>query len=437
MNYEDNYFDYIKNVLSTKVLYGMGSMGKTIAQAVNHIDFFCDKRAQVGQTLYGIPVIKPEDLKKIQGEIDILICIQDKIIRQQVKEELERLDIRARIFDAYNNSAFDLFEPQYNMNQISRKHDIQYVRIVNRGQGWILEKFARKMKEQLEKKGIRAEIDEISDPKADMNYYTFYGSVNNLLDENNTFMITHINCRNSIDKIKHSLKKSQMGICMSRETMEMLVQNGVPREKLCYINPAQDGLMKPKKYVLGITHRCYDGIDHRKRADALIDILSEVDPAYFEVKIMGAGWEKIISVLRDKGLHINYYPEFDREIYEKLIPSLDYYLYWGFDEGSMGVLDALAAGVKTIVTPQGFHLDIKNGITYPCRKICDFKNTLKQLENERKMLVNSVSDWTWDNFTQKHIEVWNYLLGINDNYYRNQHAYEDGIFSVMPINIGL
>ena len=46
------------------------------------------------------------------------------------------------------------------------------------------------------------------------------------------------------------------------------------------------------------------------------------------------------------------------------VPYFDYYFYPGLDEGSLGTLDALAAGVKTIVTNQGFHLDLTNGVTH-------------------------------------------------------------------------
>lgn len=134
------------------------------------------------------------------------------------------------------------------------------------------------------------------------------------------------------------------------------------------------------------------------------------------------------------GFQVDYYKEFDYEEYTKLIPSLDYYLFFGFDEGSMGFLDALRAGVETIVTPQGFHLDIKNGITYPCRTINDFKETLLKLQEKRKRIVASVDTLTWENFISKHLEVWNYLLGNEENIYKNQHCYEDGIFSVLKTN---
>lgn len=97
----------------------------------------------------------------------------------------------------------------------------------------------------------------------------------------------------------------------------------------------------------------------------------------------------------------------------------------------MGYLDALRAGVETIVTPQGFHLDVKDGITYECRTIPEFRKVLLSLQEKREKIVRTVDTWTWKNYVDKHLEVWNYLLGNEEEIYKNQHMYEDGIFSVM------
>lgn len=312
---------------------------------------------------------------------------------------------------------------------------IKYINIICEDKGWILEKFALKMRAELENQGYRCTIDDNVNSEADINHHILYSSCRPLLPLHETCMITHIDSYNKMEKIKHILKSLMIGICMSRDTMEKLVNYGVPREKLCYINPAQDGLMKQKKYVLGITHRCYDGIDHRKRTGALVEICKAIDPMYFSFKIMGFGWDGIVNEVRSMGFHVDYYNEFDYDEYMKLMPSLDYYLFWGFDEGSMGYLDALRAGVGTIVTPQGYHLDVKDGITYACRTIPDFINVLLELQNDRKKRVQSVEGWTWKNFTDKHIEIWNYLLGNEENIYKKQHMYKDGIFSVMRYDV--
>lgn len=101
----------------------------------------------------------------------------------------------------------------------------------------------------------------------------------------------------------------------------------------------------------------------------------------------------------------------------------------------MGFLDALQAGVETIVTPQGYHLDVKDGITYACRTLGDFINVLLELQERRNKMVESVRAWTWRNYVEKHLEVWNYLLGNDEGIYINQHKYEDGIFSVLKFNV--
>ena len=121
----------------------------------------------------------------------------------------------------------------------------------------------------------------------------------------------------------------------------------------------------------------------------------------------------------------------------KLVPTFDFFLYFGNDEGNMGYLDALAAGVETIVTPQGYHLDAKGGLTYSCETLQDYIDTFKEIAERKKKRVQSVEEWTWENFAKKHVEVWNYILkrkSLNE-LFQNRGTYNDGIFSVLPDEI--
>lgn len=308
------------------------------------------------------------------------------------------------------------------------------VRIINyEGGGWILTKFAQRLKDHLNELGALADLGGI-DPGADINHHIPYHPYRPLRSFNDTLMITHVDTGQKIELLRQQLETAKMGICMSKDTLNYLVQTGgIPREKLCYVNPAHDGNMCPKKYVIGITHRCYDSYDLRKRTNSLLEMLNGVDPAFFQFKIMGAGWQDIVAKMREKGFEVYYYDEFDYMQYHELIPSLDLYLFFGFDEGSMGFLDALSAGVKTIVTPQGFHLDVEKGIDYSCRTIDQFTNVLYDLQYEREKRIASVADWTWDNYAKKHMEVWEYLVGRRPlrELYQNQLKYEDGIFSCL------
>lgn len=192
---------------------------------------------------------------------------------------------------------------------------------------------------------------------------------------------------------------------MSSYTLNMLSICGIPRDKLCYVNPAHDGDIKPRKIVIGITYRCHSDYDLRKRDDLILQVCKQLDACFFKLRIMGDGWDETVSQLEKMGFEVDYYPDFDREIYKELMPSLDYWFFSGFDEGGMGYLDALAAGVKTIVTPQGFHLDAKGGLTYPCSTIEDFTNVLKQIQEEKRKITEAVKGWTWENYAKN---IWKY-----------------------------
>lgn len=429
MDYKDDFYEIMSNSERKLVLYGMGAMAECVYIHFNNIFCVCDKKASDIKKFHGIPVVLPSDLESLNEKLAILICVKKEEYKIQIMDMLKLMDLDAIVFDLFNNSSFDTFKPQ--SRKVIKDASVSKVRLVCYDDGWILQKFAQRMMEELVKRGIQVDIGKNIDKTADINHHIAFHLYEPLCDCNDTLMITHVDTINKVNLIKHQLNVAKMGICMSRDTMEQLVQMGVPREKLCYINPAQDGKIKPRKYVLGITHRTYE--DHRKRADALLDICNGISPDYFEFKIMGVGWEKIIEKIRGKGFSVIYYPEFDYETYIQLIPSLDYYLYWGFDEGSMGYLDALAAGIGTIVTPQGYHLDTRDGLTYPCKTIDDFIYVLSRLELERRKITGAVSDWTWENYTKKHIEVWNYILGQEESIYDSQHRYEDGINSVFRI----
>ncbi len=429
--YEDSYFDIYDATGYRTVIYGAGKYGERICPYLKNVAYVCDQRADSIKQLNGIKVISLEELKELNETLLLVICIKSPTARREIKAILGDNLKDAMVFDYFDNIAFDIYREK-NLEICAEHKTLQHIHLVYDGDGWIIGKFATRMKEELDKRGYKCSVSGAVDPLADINHHVIYDSCSLVVPYRETFMITHIDSYNKLELLKHNLQKAMMGICMSRETMEKLAAYGIPREKLCYINPAQDGVIKPRKYVLGITHKTHD--DHRKNENVLVDLCKSLNPDYFAFKIMGSGWERIVEALVSMGFQVDYYSEFIYEEYLKLMPSLDYYLFWGFDEGSMGYLDALRAGVETIVTPQGYHLDVKDGITYPCRTIPEFREVLLQLQRKREKIVKSVDTWTWGNFVDKHLEVWNYLLGNEDTIYKNQHLYEDGIFSVFRMN---
>lgn len=295
---------------------------------------------------------------------------------------------------------------------------------------WILGKFARKLNEELNKLGVDSDIGKIVDSGADINHHIIYLDYNGPKSSIDTLMVTHVDTLDKTHLLKKQLMQAEMGICMSSDTMNRLPIYGLNREKLCYINPAHDGIIKPRPEVVGIMSKVH--ADGRKFEDLLVKLCNEISPNDFAFIIMGYGWEKIISIIKTRGFMVEYYDVFDYKKYVELMPSLDYYLYFSNDEGSMGFIDALSAGVKTIVTPQGYHLDAEGGITYPVSGLEDLIITLNKIAEERRKLIDSVKNWTWENYAKKHIQIWEYLLDKSKylSLLANNTLGKDGITSI-------
>jgi hypothetical protein len=293
---------------------------------------------------------------------------------------------------------------------------------------WILGKFALKLQENLIKLGISADIAKVPEQKADINHHIIYYTYNGKKTSIDTLMVTHIDNIEKLELLKSQIKVASLFICMSSDTMNWLARMGIDKNKLCYINPAHDQQVKIKKYIIGITSRVQ--ADGRKREKFIDNLAEDLDPRYFTFRFMGDSWDSQVSNLRRNGFEVDYIDHFVREEYFKLINSLDYYLYMGLDEGQMGFIDAVAAGIKTIVTPQGYHLDAENAITHPFTSYDELLAIFLELQNSRSRLVNSVALWNWEDYTLKHVELWEYLLGKRNI----KSSYKDGLNSLISMD---
>lgn len=414
-------------------VYGAGQALHEEIYYMPEIDYICDKNKDEFQ---GRKVIRPADLEDIREPFRILFVVrnQNGKVFAEACSELGKLDIVATIYNYYDNISFDIFNKKNKVYIAAEAKEKMKVNLVCKDTGWILRKFAERLHENLKMLGADAEITGNVDPEADINHHVQFGMCMPLRQD--TLMVSHVDCGYWLEALQIQMREARLAVCMSRETMLKLAGLGIPRQKLCYVTPAHDGVIKPKKYAVGITHRNHG--DFRKRNHALAEIFRELNPDYFLIKIMGDGWESIVAELRGLGYEVEYHSLFDYQEYQKLMPSLDYYMFFGTDEGSMGLLDALAAGIGTIATPQGFYLDIQGGITYPCMTVNEFSNALLELQGKRERIVKSVEHLTWENYAKKHLEIWEYLLRRKEleELYRNQHIYEDGIFSMFPDNLG-
>lgn len=283
------------------------------------------------------------------------------------------------------------------------------VRIVNyETSSWILSKFAVRLRDHLADFGVDVDLAQTPSRRADINHHVIYQNYDGRRNSIDTLMLTHFAFPKETELARVQLENAALGVCMSQPTFEFLVQAGFPRHKLIVAHPGHDGMISPRPVVLGLTTRVYQ--DGRKREHLLREVAPYLRPTSFHFRIMGDGWSEIVRDLRKRGFQVDYWKRFHFGQYCELMRSLDYYLYTGQDEGSMGFLDAVAAGIPTIVTPQGFHLDVPRGITHPFQTLDDLTSILTKIDSDRRERSNLLNTWTWENYAKTHLQAWSKLL---------------------------
>lgn len=275
-------------------------------------------------------------------------------------------------------------------------HIINYEQAFNNG---ILSKFAHKLHDELEKvKGIEVSIGNVPEPTADINHHVNYAPYRHS-STINTLMVTHIDTPSKIATLMEGMKTADMGICMSDYTKNNLIEIGFDKNKLCTVLPAHD--CDPRRYqIVSILTNVYP--DGCKRAEMFTELVKSLDLSKWAFRIMGSGWEDILTPLVAKGLQVDYFAQFDKTNHTRILESSDYSLYFGEDEGSMGLLDAKNAGLKLIAPNIGFNIDI--GVDYPFQDQEELNDIFKKLS------INPVEDWTWKKYAKEHIKVWKKLL---------------------------
>lgn len=283
------------------------------------------------------------------------------------------------------------------------------INIVNYEKGMfngILSKYANKLNDEILKLGEKSRVDNLPFKDAIVNYHINYlpYKYENSPDTINALMITHIFDGYKMDAIKKGMETADIGICMSGETLEQLVTAGIPREKLTVILPAHDGHVRRHQIVAILTNVYPDGC---KREGMFTELVKTLDYNKWAFRIMGTGWHDILAPLVADGLQVDYFAEFNYDIHKQILESSDYSLYFGKDEGSMGILDSVNSGLKTIAPNTGFHKDI--GIDYPFDTQEELNSIFANLNGNR------VKDLTWNRYAKEHLEIFNKCKQKNKN----------------------
>jgi hypothetical protein len=284
----------------------------------------------------------------------------------------------------------------------------------DRSRGWIIEKMAFQLCDALRELGADAAVSPQPSAESMINHFMIFHYVEPKPATINTMGVTHVDDVLKVDMVrKHLATGVRAAICMSSMSVDQLASYGIDRKQLTYALPAHDGTMAPRRIIIGITSNNYS--DGRKRDWLLVKLSEDVSLDDFEFQIFGRGWDQVCARLEAAGASVvvkepsnDYRTDYDA--IKLAVPKFDYYFYSGLDEGSLGTLDALSAGVKTIVTRQGFHLDIPNGITHGFWDYAELKQIFVEIVRERRERVQFARSLTWTRYAHRHLDIWSSLI---------------------------
>lgn len=238
------------------------------------------------------------------------------------------------------------------------------IAIVCYEKGWILEKIAKNLLNQLIKNYKVSVIYDLKQKeKYDIFIHIYFISAVPIDNKINIYFVTHVDTYVKLISLMFlSLRPNSHFICMSKQTKDFLSRIFIDNSVHYYSQKSlnfKTKIKKPKQIVFGLFFRVY--LDRRKN-DHLIDKLlfevSKLNLQHISFIAYGTGYENLLKKYPDLLSVID--SKFNVKSYRETIKSCDYVICFGKDEGYISILDASEAGIKTISVAQGFHLDFKH-----------------------------------------------------------------------------
>ena len=309
--------------------------------------------------------------------------------------------------------------------------------------GWVLKKIAIRLKTSLEELGNTVTIGNTRSNSVDINHFLFNTFVPNEKIHGSSLLLTHIDSVYKANHIADILKNYiDVGICMSNSHLEELVEFGIPREKLTFCLPAVDKIEPNKITFIVLSNKYKDG---RKNEWMLRELARKCDLSRFKFIFHGIHWGDTIQQLRESNIEADWISptedmNADYEVIFDSLKSSHYYLYLGWDEGSLGSLDAYIMRKKLIVSAQGFHLNL------PAKNVTYFNNftelfeIFKEISHDEDVFELSLKNMDWKRYAIEHLDIWRILLSqsrmITDlnpiENYSTKHSEYKNLRSILP-----
>ena len=285
--------------------------------------------------------------------------------------------------------------------------------------GWIIEKMANRLNENLLLLGIDSSVTDMPSVQPDVIHWMHYLNVPTDLKTSsvNTMLVTHVDEIDKLERLDFLIKMGIHPLFLS-EAHSLEISNFLKVDKKFQkILPGSD-LAEFNKIKFIINSNSYP--DNRKNDDYLIKLSKDLNLDQTIFIFCGKRWEKVGNHLSDAGAEVyiyskqtGNYPDYDN--LNKITKDSDIFIYMGFDEGSIGALDAYLLGKKLIVSDQGFHKEMLNNDVLLFKNYDKFKELVKVEIAKHLHWQKEKSRWSWAMFAKSHLDVWEELSLNNDS----------------------
>ncbi len=229
-----------------------------------------------------------------------------------------------------------------------------------------------------------------------------------------TIQVTHIDSSEKLQHLKTLIEAGAIPVFMSKEHAKQISNKiSFPFKKFSILPGSDVANYGDRKRILISSNYYPDG---RKNENLLINLAEENKLDCFHFTFIGKSWDKIANYLAASGAEVEIfspndpnYPSYEMQL--EILRSVDCYLYLGFDEGSLGALDAYLLGTPMIISKQGFHLEFatrRNILLF--QNYEDFK---KKFLTIAKRIPNSPEEnhnWSWYCYTERYKQMWDMLI---------------------------
>lgn len=249
---------------------------------------------------------------------------------------------------------------------LEQSTQLRKIQIVCCEQGWIVEKIAQQYRTELMAEYEVPDIYFLRDgfseavPTANIILSFIYLRAKYIKESLNITYVTHVDRYWKAWLVILMANKGYSFIVMSTDTESYLKKLLGARARVVTINPESIHFNKnnlAKKIRVGLFFRFYS--DDRKNIGAVERLLEIANrhPNLLEIVTYGAGFTRLRDVYKNISISVNE-AEFDAKIYQELILSCSYVIYFGRDEGAYSILDSAILGVPVLAIDQGFHKDL-------------------------------------------------------------------------------